>query len=568
MKKRDLKLVVIGDSGVGKSSFVSALINQISNKASVLDKHPPINLPSDILNHPECITTIIDTKCAPHQLPQEIQIADVILLMYAIDDDGSSERLKRFWLKELREQGYKQPVLIVGNKLDLLGLEEDRDYHRIFKVIKQLVKDFNSVEMGIECSSIKQQGIYDVINCAQRSYLYPLAPIYSIADKSLTEGFKKALTRIFRICDRDGDGVWSDIELEKFQKKVFKRQLDYSDIAGIKDMIEEELLDNSNKKVITLEGFIALQKRGIELMKIQICWTILRFFRYKDDLTLDESIFTNELIFDQDAGQTVELSDIALSKLKQMFEIRCNFNSQKTNTINQKQFDDIFYPVMCKTNFPHLNQYYPQEQDIITLNQWLAMWNAFSFFNYKEAYKLLCYIGIEIKLSDTFKEQNRKDSWSSVQKNIDRKVFHIAIVTRKKHGQLEKQFSNLPLIITTIQNKTYAISLYDELEAEQQIEKRRLSIIDFLLIDQNCQFETAQLIPISTYNDQEPFWAQINNINGTLHQIPFGYSDYQIQQLKKQNSLPIIEVAGVVTLLTLILTGGYFLSKKALLKNK
>lgn len=59
-------------------------------------------------------------------------------------------------------------------------------------------------------------------------------------------------------------------------------------------MIEEELLNNSNKKVITLEGFIALQKRGIELMKIQICWTILRFFKYKDDLTLDESIFTNE----------------------------------------------------------------------------------------------------------------------------------------------------------------------------------------------------------------------------------------------------------------------------------
>ncbi|CAD8046810.1 unnamed protein product [Paramecium primaurelia] len=568
MKKRDLKLVLIGDSGVGKSSFVSALINQISNKASVLDKHQPISLPPDMLNHPECITTLIDTKCAPHQLPEEVQIADVILLMYAIDDDGSSERLKRFWLKELRDKEYKQPVIIVGNKLDLLGLEDDRDYHRIFKVIKQLVKDFNSVEMGIECSSIKQQGIYDVINCAQRSFLYPLAPIYSIAEKSLTEGFKKALTRIFRICDKDGDGVWSDAELEKFQKKVFKRQLDYSDIAGIKDMIEEELHDNSNKKVITLEGFIALQKRGIELMKIQICWTILRFFRYKDDLTLDESIFTNELIFDQDAGQTVELSDIALSKLKQIFEIRCNSISQLKNTLNQKQFDDIFYPVMYRTNFPHLNQYYPQEQDIINLTQWLAMWNAFSFFNYKEAYKLLCYIGIEIKLSDTFKEQNRKNSWSSVQKSIDRKVFHIAIVTRKKHGQLEKEFGNLPLIITTIQNKTYAISLYDELEAEQQIEKRRLSIIDFLLIDQNCQFDTAQLIPKLSYNDQKPFWDQISQINDILHQNPFGYSESQIQLLKKQNSLPIVELASVITLLAFMLTGGYFLGKKVLLKNK
>ncbi|CAK92460.1 unnamed protein product (macronuclear) [Paramecium tetraurelia] len=567
MKKRDLKLVLIGDSGVGKSSFVSALINQIQNKASVLDKHPPINLPPDMLNHPECITTLIDTKCAPHQLPQEIQIADVILLMYAIDDDGSSERLKRFWLKELRDKEYKQPVIIVGNKLDLLGLEEDRDYHRIFKVIKQLVKDFNSVEMGIECSSIKQQGIYDVINCAQRSFLYPLAPIYSIADKALTEGFKKALTRIFRICDRDGDGVWSDTELEKFQKKVFKRQLDYSDIAGIKDMIEEELHDNSNKTVITLEGFIALQKRGIELMKIQICWTILRFFRYKDDLTLDENIFTNELIFDYDAGQTVELSEIALSKLKQIFEIRCNSRFQQGNTLTQQQFDDIFYPVMCKTNFPHLCQYYPQEQNVITLAQWLAMWNAFSFFNYKEAYKLLCYIGIEMKLSDTFKEQNRKDSWVSVQKNIDRKVFHIAIVTRKK-GQFEQWFCNQPLIITSIQSKTYAISLYDELEAEQQIEKRQLSIIDFLLIEKNCHFQTAQLIPNLLYDDQQNFWTQIVKVTEILHKNPFGYSNSQMQQLKKQNSLSIVELASVITLLTFILTGGYFLGKKVLQKNK
>ncbi|CAD8046977.1 unnamed protein product [Paramecium sonneborni] len=567
MKKRDFKLVLIGDSGVGKSSFVSAILNQISNQECLQDKHPPINIPLNILNHPECITILIDTKCAPHQLPEEISIADVILLMYAIDDDGSSERLKRFWLKELRDKGYKQPVIIVGNKLDLLGQEEDKDYHRIFKVIKQLVKDFNSVEMGIECSSSKKQGIYDVINCAQRSFLYPLAPIYSIAEKSLTEGFKKALTRIFRICDRDGDGVWSDTELEKFQKKVFKRQLDYSDIAGIKDMIEEELHDNSNKRVITLEGFIALQKRGIELMKIQICWTILRFFRYRDDLTLDESMFTNELIFDQDAGQTVELSEIALSKLRQIFEIRSNSIQQKNNTIGQKQFDDIFYPVMYRTNFPNLNQYYPQEQDI-TLNQWLAMWNAFSFFNYKEAYKLLCYIGIEIKLSDSFKEQNRKDSWSSVQKNIDRKVFHIAIVTRIKHGQLEKLFVNLPLIITTIQNKTYAISLYDQIEAEQQIEKRRLSIIDFLLIDQNCTFETAQLIPISQYDDQASFWTQIHQVNDILHQNPFGYSEFQIRQLKKQNSLPILEIFSVISLLAFTLTGGYFLSKKILQKNK
>jgi Ras family protein T1 len=56
--------------------------------------------------------------------------------MYAIDNDGSSERLKRFWLKELRDRGRTPPVIVVGNKLDLMGQDDEKEYHRIFKVIK------------------------------------------------------------------------------------------------------------------------------------------------------------------------------------------------------------------------------------------------------------------------------------------------------------------------------------------------------------------------------------------------------------------------------------------------
>ncbi|CAD8137938.1 unnamed protein product [Paramecium pentaurelia] len=570
MKKRDFKVVVIGDSGVGKSTFISALINESLNKVTHVNQHQPIQLPPEMFNHPECNTTLIDTKCQPNQIPEQVKIADVILLMYSIDDDGSCERLKKFWLKELKEKEFKQPIIIVGNKLDLMGVEDDRDYCRIFKVIKQLVKDFSQVEMGIECSSIKFQGIQDVINCAQRSYLYPLAPLYSLVNKTITEGFKKALTRIFRICDRDGDGVWSDQELERFQKKVFKRHLDQSDIAGIKDMIEEELKDDSNKKnYITLQGFMTLQKRGIELMKVQISWTILRFFYYKDDLTLDESLFQDELIFDQEAGQTVELSDIAQQKLKSIFQ-------QFGQTLTQAQFDYIFYPVMYQTSFPLLQQYHPQSQDI-NLTQWLALWNAFSFFNYKDAYKLLSYIGIDIKMSDAFKEQNKKDSWSSVQKIIERRVFHIAIITKNKQKILEGQFNNISPRITTINSKTYVISIYDELQAEQQIEKRRLSIIDFLMIEPSCSFQTVQLIPITFFYDKISVWNQVYKIIEVLNSQQniilllrtFGYSEVQIQQLKQKNSFSIISfTSGIVVLIGLISGGYYYFRYKPFKKTK
>ncbi|CAD8126963.1 unnamed protein product [Paramecium sonneborni] len=550
MKKSDFKVVLIGDSGVGKSTFISALINENINKLTHVEKHQPIQLPPEMFNHPECNTTLIDTKCQANQIPEQVKIADIILLMYSIDDNCSCERLQKFWLKGLKEKELKQPIIIVGNKLDLMGVEDNRDYCRIFKVIKQLVKDFSQVEMGIECSSNQFQSVQDVINCAQRSYLYPLAPLYSLVNKALTEGFKKALTHIFRICDRDGDGVWSDQELQRFQKQVFKRNLDQSDIAGIKDMIEEELKDDSNKKkFITLQGFMALQKRGIELMKIQISWTILRFFHYKDDLTLEEYLFQDEIIFDQEAGQTVELSEMALQELKSIFELQGQI-------ITPTQFDYIFYPVTYQTSFPLLQQYHPQSQQI-TLTQWLSLWNAFSFFNYKDTYKLMNYIGIDIKMSDAFKEQNKKDSWSSVKKIIERKVFHFVIITKNKKKILEEQFNNLSPRITTINSKTYVISIYDEQQAEQLIE-RSLNIIDFLMIEKSCSFQTAQLIPMTFYDDNISVWTQISNLVDILHSQSYGYSNLQIQQLKQKNSFSIISLTGGITLLVSLTTAGYY----------
>ncbi|CAD8046213.1 unnamed protein product [Paramecium sonneborni] len=551
MKKRDFKVVLIGDSGVGKSTFVSSLINENLNKQTNIEQYQPVQLPPEMFNNPECNTTLIDTRCKANQIPEQVKIADIILLMYSIDNNDSCERLQKFWLKELKEKELKQPIIIVGNKLDLMDLKEDRDYCRIFKVIKELVKDFSQVEIGIECSSIKFQGVLDVINSAQRSYLYPLAPLYNIVNKAITEGFKKALTRIFRICDRDGDGVWSDQELEQFQKKVFKRHLDQNDIAGIKDMIEEELKDGSNKKkFISLQGFMALQKRGIELMKIQICWTILRFFHYQDDLTLDESLFQDEIIFDEEAGQTVELSEIALQQLQSIFE-------QQGQILTQSQFDNIFYPVMYQTSFPLLQQYHPQQQNI-TLTLWLSLWNAFSFFNYKDAYKLINYIGIDIKMSEAFIEKNKKDSWSSVQKITERQVFHFAIITKNKKKILEDQFNNLSPRITTINSKTYVISIYDELQAKQQIEKRRLSVVDFLIIERSCDFQTAQLIPITFFDENIQFWALIQKLVHILHSQPYGYSELQIKQLKQNDSFPIILFSSGIAILVSLITGGYY----------
>ena len=59
--------------------------------------------------------------------------------------------------------------------------------------------------------------------------------------KNLTQNCQRALTRIFRICDKDADNLLKDNELIYLQLEVFKGELTQGDIKGIKDVIKDEV---------------------------------------------------------------------------------------------------------------------------------------------------------------------------------------------------------------------------------------------------------------------------------------------------------------------------------------
>jgi len=52
-----------------------------------------------------------------------------------------------------------------------------------------------------------------------------VAPLHDSLTKQIKIEFERALLRIFRICDKDGDGLLSDEELKDFQQIVFKKDL-------------------------------------------------------------------------------------------------------------------------------------------------------------------------------------------------------------------------------------------------------------------------------------------------------------------------------------------------------
>jgi Ras family protein T1 len=92
-------------------------------------------------------------------------------------------------------------------------------------VLKNVVRSFKQVQMGIECSAAYDKNIKKVLNYAQRAVLYPLAPLYDLNLKTITPKFRKALLRIFRILDTERTGVLSDRDLNSLQERVFQTEL-------------------------------------------------------------------------------------------------------------------------------------------------------------------------------------------------------------------------------------------------------------------------------------------------------------------------------------------------------
>ena len=55
--------------------------------------------------------------------------------------------------------------------------------------------------------------------------------------KDLTDLCKKALHRIFKICDMDNDGIMSDHELARFQRRCFNMDLEPGTLDSLKAVV-------------------------------------------------------------------------------------------------------------------------------------------------------------------------------------------------------------------------------------------------------------------------------------------------------------------------------------------
>lgn len=190
-------------------------------------------------------TVLVDSSTAKESeaaTDGEIERAYVVVLVYDVNNFESKKRLRTHWLPRIQKVNDKVPVIMCGNKMDLRS-SADAEESNLGELLTPNFIEFVQVEMGIECSAKGYIGLIDIIACAQKAVLFPIAPLHDALTKSLKPDFERALRRIFRVCDKDADGFMNDEELREFQLAIFKKDLQKNHITAFKEVMVAECED-------------------------------------------------------------------------------------------------------------------------------------------------------------------------------------------------------------------------------------------------------------------------------------------------------------------------------------
>ena len=182
----------------------------------------------------------------------------------------------------------KRPIIIVANKCD----ENTVDANSALTsdpLLSNLIISNPQIETCIQCSAKTLKNVPEVFYYAQKSVLYPTAPVYDVDSKKLTPQAIKCLTRIFKLCDYDNDGILNDKELNEFQLKCFGVRLNAASLQEVKSLLSTTL-ENKNENLInneiTLSGFLYLNALFFKKGRHETSWTVLKKFGYDRNLSI------------------------------------------------------------------------------------------------------------------------------------------------------------------------------------------------------------------------------------------------------------------------------------------
>jgi len=388
---REIRILILGDEGVGKTSIISTIMSETYPK-NPPKKIPPVWIPPDMFVQYKDISTVL-LDSSEDVSDEDIEKANVILLVYDVNIQETKQRLDTYWLPKILEINEDIPVILVGNKVDMRPSHFEIDLESI---ITPLIMKFKQVEMGIECSAKAYIKLIDVVFWAQRAVLFPIAPLQDPITKELKPDFEKALLRIFRIWDKDFNGYLDDWEIGDLQTNVFNSDLLPCHIDGLKEFLLQKCDSDKYTREdaangLNFEAFKSLQTIFIKKMKLQTSWLILEHYGYNEKLRINEEYLVNsdtKLKEENDKWEGIELSDIAIEYLTKLFD-RYSIDE----LLDHDGLEEIFLTTVAGIPWEIQDIWRTNNNNCIDLKTWIGLWQKAFSDDYAEAYELIVYLG-------------------------------------------------------------------------------------------------------------------------------------------------------------------------------
>lgn len=201
-----------------------------------------------------------------------------------------------------------------------------------------IVKTFPQIETCMECSSKKLQFVGEVFYFALKAVLHPMAPLYEPEAQQLKPLCARALKRIFMLCDKDGDGVLSDAELNAFQVNCFSAPLQPEELVGVKQVVAEKIPQGIVRNGLTLPGFLFLHALFIERGRLETTWAVLRRYGYDNELRLAGHVLDRACIA-QGPDQVVELTEAGKKFFTEVFK---RFDVDNDDVLSMREREELF----------------------------------------------------------------------------------------------------------------------------------------------------------------------------------------------------------------------------------
>lgn len=331
-----VRIAVVGDPGVGKTSLISAAASETfpDNPPPVL---PPALLPADAI--PDGVPVVItDTSSRPEDrgaLEQSIREASVIVLCFAMDRPGTLARVSRHWMPEIKRitGPSSVPVLLVGCKADVRPADQS-----LQAAVLPIVHSNPSIETCMECSAKKLQYVGEVFYLALRAVVHPLAPLYDPQAQTLRPLCARALKRIFTLCDKDRDGVLSDAELNAFQVHCFNAPLQTEELVGVKEVVAARIDNGIRDGGLTMAGFVYLHALFVERGRLETTWAVLRRYGYNSDLVLSREALA-AVPFAHAPDTVVELSEAGRAFFEGVFR---RYDTDDDGVLSARELEELF----------------------------------------------------------------------------------------------------------------------------------------------------------------------------------------------------------------------------------